>query len=104
MFEDPFGVIWSVSDSTRQIEDIPTELENKIMPCAMVCDASGYLQFLQNVFGATPSMEPMKQSNGKVRAHETSKTTAERSYAYNTLVDRGRPCTGGQRQGAANST
>lgn len=69
VFEDPFGVIWSVSDTTNQIEDIPKELESKIMPYAMVTDATGYLQFLQDVFGATPSMEPMKQSNGKVRVN-----------------------------------
>ncbi|CAM9577823.1 unnamed protein product [Sphacelaria rigidula] len=65
-FEDPFGLVWSVSDTTTPIEDVPKELQSKLMPFAMVHNATEYIKFLQDVLDATPTMEPVKQSNGKI--------------------------------------
>lgn len=67
VFEDPWGVTWSISDSTNTIEDFPKELERTVMPFVSVKNAPGFLDFLGEVFGAEPAMEAAKEPGGKVR-------------------------------------
>lgn len=57
--------MWSVSNSTSTIEDVPEELKRKIVPFVFVVDASGYLKFLSDVFGAEHDTA-LKYESGKV--------------------------------------
>lgn len=76
VFQDPYGVIWSVSNSTETIEDVPKELERKIIPYVMVKDATSYLKFLSEVFEAEIVMPPAKAPDGKVEGGNWSESQA----------------------------
>lgn len=78
VFKDPFGVIWSIADSESSVEDIPKELERKIIPYLKVKDASDYLKFLQDVFGAEIVTPPAKDPDGYVRHAELSAVRCSR--------------------------
>ena len=62
---DPFGQIWSVSNSTNTIEDVPKELARKIVPFVSVRDCAGYMTFLSKALGATVVYPPAKDPTGK---------------------------------------
>lgn len=66
-FLDPYGQIWSVGNSTDNLQDVPKELARKMIPFVSVRDAAGYITFLTEVFGAETMYPPAKHSNGKVR-------------------------------------
>lgn len=63
---DPFGQIWSVSNSTNELHDVPAELARKIVPFVSVLDCAAYMTFLTNVFGAEVVYPPAKDPTGKV--------------------------------------
>lgn len=69
VFKDPFGVTWTVSDSTVPIEDVPKYLESTIIPALTVRDAAKYLTFLSDVFGAKATVPPGMTPSGKVCTH-----------------------------------
>lgn len=63
---DPFGQIWSVSNSTKDLHDVPPELARKIVPFVSVRDCAAYMTFLTTVFGAEVVYPPAKDPTGKV--------------------------------------
>ena len=68
VYKDPFGQIWSVSNSsTGHLEDVPKELARKIVPFVSVRDCAGYMTFLAEALGATVAYPPAKDPTGKVR-------------------------------------
>lgn len=67
VYKDPFGQIWSVSDSsTGNLEDVPKELARKVVPFVSVRDCAGYITFLAEALGATVVYPPAKDPTGKV--------------------------------------
>lgn len=63
---DPFGQIWSISNATKTIHDVPKELARKIIPFVSVRDAAAYVTFLSEAFGAETVYPPAKDPKGKV--------------------------------------
>lgn len=84
---DPFGQIWSVSNSTNALHDVPAELARKIIPFVSVRDCAAYMTFLTDVFGAEVVYPPAKDPTGKVlsSSHTTFFTTPF-CYVYCTCL------------------
>ncbi|CAN0506602.1 unnamed protein product, partial [Ectocarpus sp. 12 AP-2014] len=70
VYQDPFGQIWSVSNSTNTIEDVPKELARKIIPFVSVRDCSAYMTFLTDALGAEVLYPPAKDPTGKIMCAE----------------------------------
>ncbi|CAM9720687.1 unnamed protein product [Ectocarpus sp. 6 AP-2014] len=70
VYQDPFGQIWSVSNSTNTIEDVPKELARKIVPFVSVRDCSAYMTFLTDALGAEVVYPPAKDPTGKIMCAE----------------------------------
>ena len=68
---DPFGQIWSVSNSTNALHDVPAELARKIIPFVSVRDCAAYMTFLTDVFGAEVVYPPAKDPTGKVLSKQS---------------------------------
>lgn len=65
-YMDPFGLIWCVSNSTNPLQDVPEELARKVVPFVSIRDATSYLAFLSEAFGAQEMYPPSKDPTGKV--------------------------------------
>ncbi|CBN76982.1 glyoxalase family protein [Ectocarpus siliculosus] len=66
VYQDPFGQIWSVSNSTNTIEDVPKELARKVIPFILVRDCPAYMTFLTDALGAEAVSPPDKAPTGKI--------------------------------------
>ena len=69
---DPFGQIWSISNSSSStICDVPEHLARKIIPFVSVGDAAAYMDFLSKAFDAEEAYPASKDPTGKVGSHST---------------------------------